>query len=144
MARVDIDTREEGSFQEGMEVITHPFVLAYLESSDEKPTSKGDGAFSEGVFVIVEPDDVEGRKVWARYNIKNKSKRACTISQIPAKSCACMSATSERACQASEPAKNTKKNPNKSYDKESQTSFSRARISTNIGRIYMKFEILIK
>ena len=50
------------------------------EASQEKPTKAGDGSYIEVTLVVVEGEH-EGRKLWDRMNLNNKSVQAVEIAQ---------------------------------------------------------------
>lgn len=63
----------------GFEALPPGTYRLMIDDIEAKPTKANDGQLLNVTFLVVEPTEFEGRKVWERFNIENKSAEAQRI-----------------------------------------------------------------
>ena len=67
--------------QESFPVIPEGPVVAIATASEMKPTKKGDGAYLQFVFEVLDPPPYKGRKVFSRMNLQNANAQTVEIAR---------------------------------------------------------------
>jgi len=75
------DATQHNTDQRDYEELPNGIYKMEIEASEVKETSTGSGTILKATMVVIEPEDLKGRKLFTNYNLENKNAQAQEIGQ---------------------------------------------------------------